>query len=236
MKKAITILAILIVLVSAVFAETHTLKIKATQADIYPAFQMYVKNVTSGSKDSAVITNADKTEFGAEDPNPDTAPYVAPVAADPDHQPDPIPAVAEANVAASFSFEAANTVTVAVKIANAAKTAQNYSLSFTGGSFNVNKNGVGSYKSGGTDEAPVMSNYTVGTESITAAAGDGSSADGSSGFKTTASGSGATVDFSGKTCTIDAEVATCEYAYNAHTDVDPGTYYADIILTVATTN
>jgi len=226
MKKAITILAVLIVLVSAVFAaETHTLKIKATQDDIYPAFQMYVKAVTSGTKDSAVITNSGAVVYDKENAAPNEAyeTYVAPVEANPEAQP-PVEAAAESGVAATFSFETANTVTVAVYIANAAKTARDFSLTFTGGKFST-------VTSNGTPVAAV-------TATVTTANGAGSSVDGADGFETSAGGSDniRLVDFSGQTCTEDAEVATANYAYVAHPEIDPGTYYADIILTIATTN
>ena len=197
MKKAITILAILIVLVSAVFAaETHSLKIKATQEDIYPAFQMYVQNVTSGSKDSAVITNSGETVYDKTNAAPNES-YPTGVAANPAHEPEPI---VESAIAATFSFETANTVTVAVKIANAAKTARNFSLTFTDGEFTT-------VKSNGTAASAV-------TPTITTDNGADSSRDGADGFETTAGASNniRNVDFSGQTCTENAEVALAYYA------------------------
>jgi hypothetical protein len=221
MKKAITILAVLIVLVSAVFAaETHKLKIKATQATIAPAFQMYVKSVAQAagaSADSTIVTNSSAEKFDAHDGDTMARGGLNP----------------ESDIAATINFEVTNTVTVAVKLGNDAKTTQNYLLTFSDGIFNVNKNGASQYNNG-TEQDPDMKNYTVGPESKSAAAGEDSSAE--NGFTTAPSTNTATVDFNGKTCTTGHEIATCAYAYAAHTDVDPGTYYADIVLTIATTN
>jgi len=220
MKKAITILAVLIVLVGAVFAdETHTIKIKATQEPLEPGFQMYVKEVSQqgATSTSSIITNSTAVPYDNAAENP----------ADRDYD------LSDGSEAASFSFETANTVTIAVKLGNKAKTAQNYLLTFTDGIFNVKKNGVSQYNSG-TEQAPEMTDYTVGPESRSVAAGANSAA--ANGFTTTPDGNTATVDFNGKTCTIGHEIATCAFAYDAHTDVDPGTYYANVVLTIETSN
>ena len=223
MKKAITILAILAIVVGAVFAdETHTLKIKATQQNIEPAFQMYVKAVTQtgATKDSTIITNPTAVKY-------DLLEEVG----DGDEEYD-----SSASEAATFSFELANTVTVAVKLGNAAKTAQNYLLTFKDGVFNVKKNGAATHKTG-VDETTgedIMTGWTVEPSSKMAAAGANS--DAVNGFTTAPSTNTATVDFNGTTCTIGHEIATCDFAYAAHTDVDPGTYFANVVLTIETSN
>ena len=55
MKKVITILAILVVLTSAIFAETHKLKIQATSTEEVPVFEMSIGDVK---------TNTASEEFG----------------------------------------------------------------------------------------------------------------------------------------------------------------------------
>ena len=54
MKKVITILAILVVLTSAIFAETHKINIEATSVEAIPVFEMSI---------GSVKTNTDKSEF-----------------------------------------------------------------------------------------------------------------------------------------------------------------------------
>ena len=66
MKKAITILAVLIVLVGAVFAETltetHSIKLHTTIDEVLPIFQFSNTSLT-GAKDSAgqAVANVQKT-------------------------------------------------------------------------------------------------------------------------------------------------------------------------------
>lgn len=58
MKKVLTVLAILVVLTSAIFAETHKLKIEATSVEVVPAFEMSIGDVK---------TNTAKADFGTAD-------------------------------------------------------------------------------------------------------------------------------------------------------------------------
>ena len=55
MKKVLTILAILVVLTSAVFAETHKLRIEATSVEEVPVFEMSIGDVK---------TNTASADFG----------------------------------------------------------------------------------------------------------------------------------------------------------------------------
>lgn len=113
MKKVLTILAILVVLTSAIFAETHKLKIEATSTEVVPVFQMILGSVTTN--------DANKT-FGTE--NNSSLDKTA-------------------SVADTFNWELGGSVTVTVKIQNPAKTKQNYLLTFGDGVFkNIKRNGV----------------------------------------------------------------------------------------------
>lgn len=61
MKKVITILAILVVLTSAVFAETHKLKIEATSELVVPVFEMSIGSVKTNTASSAFGTENNTT-------------------------------------------------------------------------------------------------------------------------------------------------------------------------------
>lgn len=112
MKKVLTVLAILVVLTSAIFAETHKITINARSTEVEPVFQMTIGNVT---------TNTNNSVFGTA--NNDSLIKVTPEEV-------------------YFNFEQGGTVGVSVKIQNPAKTKTNYSFAFSDGVFAVNKNGA----------------------------------------------------------------------------------------------
>ena len=56
MKKVITVLAILVVLTSAIFAETHKIKIQATSELEVPVFEMSIGEVKTNTNESAFGT------------------------------------------------------------------------------------------------------------------------------------------------------------------------------------
>lgn len=117
MKKLITILAIMVVLVGAVFAdttETHTLNITATSEKLAPAFQLGIGSVYSN--------NTIPTPY-----NPEAAATVA---------------YTNAQSARSFDFEVGDTVPVVAYLINNAKIFEQYTLTFSGGVFTVTKNNV----------------------------------------------------------------------------------------------
>ena len=191
MKKVLTILAILVVLTSAVFAETHSIKIKATKAAVPPEFQMVIGSVTTNDGEVRGAFGADDYELIAEtDAFGDTW---------------------------DTGFEVAKTVNVLVKIANAAKTTQNYLLTFRDGVFEVLNNGVA-----GEDVVP-----TITAEGKT-----------NTGFKalTVSDDDTAKIDFTGVTCTANTTIATATYVYPVRTDVDPGTYTANVTLEITVAN
>ena len=61
MKKVITILAILVVLTSAIFAETHKIKIEATSTEVPPVFEMSIGSVKTNTASSAFGTENNTT-------------------------------------------------------------------------------------------------------------------------------------------------------------------------------
>ena len=193
MKKVLAVMAIMLVIVGAVFAaETHTIKIKADVSEVIPAFQLnllapaetYTTNTTPNVY-SASGSYGDLTNLTAKDTN--------------------------------FNLDNGGDVYVNVVLANLAKTVGVYTLSFGGGTFAVNRNSVGG------SLAPV----------ITTAAGSVTTGISSIAKASEAAGADVNVTFNGTTVTADSPVvATATYAYTGDTTIDPGTYYADITLTI----
>ena len=121
----------------------------------------------------------------------------------------------EATDLAGFKLDAGGNVIVSARVANLAKQKQNYTLQFTGGTFNVNRNG------GPGTQAPtitVAKNNTT-TDGVTLSQVENSDT-------VTAAFNGTKMTESGYT------IATATYAYSADSTIDPGTYTADIVLTV----
>ena len=111
MKKAIAILAVLVILVGAVFAaETHKIKIDANIATVAPQYQMSIGSVTTN----------DNGENGA------AAAYTTTT-------------YTENTTAAVLDFEQSSSVAVLVKLVNPAKTITKYTFTFSDGNFSVKK-------------------------------------------------------------------------------------------------
>ena len=118
-----------------------------------------------------------------------------------------------------FNLDEGGHVSVYAVLANKAKSNKAFTLTFSNGVFNVKKNG---------------SSATLVPEIATTA---GSVITGTSAIEKTSSATGAPVQvtFNGTTVTAtDPKLATATYSYVADSAIDPGVYYADIVLTVAT--
>lgn len=122
----------------------------------------------------------------------------------------------EATDAAGFKLDAGGSVIVSARVANMAKQKQNYTLQFTDGEFkNVKRNG------GNGTQAPaikVAKNNTT-TDGVTLSQVENSDT-------VTAAFTGTKMTVSGYT------LATATYTYAPDSTIDPGTYTADIVLTV----
>ena len=189
MKKLITILVILTVLVGAIFAaaESHQIKITVTIAEVVPAFQLKYKTANSNSNGTAFADAAQRVD--------------------------------STSVVADLNFESDTAsdrlVVVDACIANAAKQSKVYTLTFSDGVF---KDGQ---------------SVAVATPGITAKVGSGPGY--GTGVSTSVNGGAvATVTFNGTDrCVANTLVAQAEYQY-PKANIAPGTYTADIIMTVAT--
>ena len=116
---------------------------------------------------------------------------------------------------ASFNLDAGGAVTVSARVANLAKEVQAYTLTFTGGQFAVTKNG-----------APAT---IVPTIAASAATG---TITGVTVEKTAAAQVRAS--FNGTKMTAEGQMlASATYTYSPDSAIDPDTYTADIVLTVA---
>ena len=195
MKKLITILAIMIVLVGAIFAasEAHTININAVVEEIIPQFQLKVGNVSTNPTPTAFTNNASYTA----DARPNTG----------------------ANII--LSGTGTTSIEVIAYLANAAKTAQNYSLVFSEGVFVVTRNGVPSSGTEGANKnvIPTITNVPVTTNN---------------GFSASGTGATVTVDFNGKTCAA-GNITTATYTYQQEDGIVPATYQSTVKLTISTT-
>ena len=115
-------------------------------------------------------------------------------------------------------FTTSKSVSVTARIANAAQIQKTYTLSFGDGVFTVVRGG-----SNETEHAPTISvaasnnQLPTGIDSITIDDEE------------------AAVEFNGAQCTANTNLVTATYTYGADTTIAPGTYSADITMTVSTT-
>ena len=121
-----------------------------------------------------------------------------------------------------FDFEDGGTVTVVAYLVNNAKIYEQYKLTFSGGNFAVKKN-----------HEDVTISPVAESNKITSVGSNITGID-----SITYSDLVAHVNFNGSRCTADTSstgkvaLATATYVYAADPAVDPGTYTADIVLTI----
>ena len=216
MKKAITILAVLIVLVGAVFAtsEQHDIRIKADVTAVEPAFQL--KFQPKNLEINSYATNSGKAAYTG------SASYAA--------QAD------NAAIDINFNLNEDGSVVAYAYLANQAKTNRVYTLAFSGGDFAAKKN------KGAFTHSPTSITTAVmdGQAAVTRTSDDAALYEVAlvAGEQTNRN---ITVTFHGKTVeTADVALAKATYAYTGDDDIDPTTeaepwYYANITLTVSTT-
>jgi len=238
MKKAITILAVLIVLVGAVFAtETHSIRLKTEVQGVLPAFQLTNSAITATASNGQNVANAQQwsNPIVADDPATEANEYVAAdvfandIAAVADN-PDTVD-VDETVVAVDHKYDTegradvvvgdisryAISATFDVLLVNQAKQVNTYTLTFTAGDFAAQKNG--------NDYNVPASSHALVAASLGA----------KTGVTTEGSGDSFTAAFNGTTCnetTATTTLAQYEVAYPKTSDVDPGTYYATIKLEI----
>ena len=224
MKKAITILAILAIVVGAVFAtsETHTLRVKADVTAVEPAIQLklnvndYKTNGSANEYYQAVEvegvltpTQHNYTDYATDGNAFDTG----------------------------FNLDAAGSVTAYAYLANYAKTNKIYTLHFSDGVFSVKRNG------NPEDYAPSSITSSAGASAATfyTTALGTAHVDPQDEESALLTNQDITVTFLGKTVeTKDVILAQAVFAYPGDTTIDPTTsenpwYYANITLTVSTT-
>lgn len=111
MKKLITILAVMMVLVGFAFAatETHNLNVEITIDPVYPIFSLYYGEHSNDKKTGDETTNAHAV----------VASYT----------------ISDQKEAAGTDITADNAITVSAYVMNKAKVKQNYTLTFEGGNF-----------------------------------------------------------------------------------------------------
>lgn len=202
MKKVITILAIMIVVIGAVFAdpaptgsEDHKIRIMADVTDVLPVFQLKIKDTT-------IITNNGEVKAAVYSDHFDST--------------------AKDNSSAydvQFNLNENGSVTFQAIIQNKAKsTSAKYTVLFSGGEFEVKKNGVvvSTKHSPSINVSPTTTDI-AGIKSVTSGTADNS----------------VVVEFKGTMTTENNVIATAVYTYTGDAAIDPGVYYADVVMTVS---
>ncbi len=213
MKKAITILAVLIVLVGAVFAtdpvdpETHTIKIKADVTAIEPIFALKV---------GATVTNTSDV-FGTSNHTVGNTPS-NPAGEFTD-------AVQAQTAQGNLKLDQGGTVEFYAVLQNKAKQIENYILTFGGGTFDVMKNG---------HAATLGAQIALDSETF-------ASVDGCAVTQNAQNTKAVDVAFDGKKVTAanpQLVLAKATYTYTGDDGIDMleegHFYYADVTLQVAT--
>ena len=222
MKKLITILMVLAIVVGAVFAEseTHSIRIKSDVDGELPMFQLILLNSTGVTNNEVnnQTTNTTPNAFGTGENDSYAGNETDATAVD-----------------VGFNLDEGGTVTFIAKCANAARFSSNdtgriYTLVFTGGTFRVSRYGVASTTTGEGEQA--VTTYEELAPAITV-----KQTTNPSGFtypETINNGVKVKIGTSGvKTGeTAGATMATAEFKYTADKSIDPGTYYADVTLTI----
>ena len=232
MKKAITILAVLIVLVGAVFAdETHSIKLKTVVDEVIPAFQLSNTNLTAKDSAGVAVANVSQTSNAAEQVFSDDAPAAEDNPATPDVDESAaahghtytLDGRAAVNVGDLSKYDV--TAKFTVYLANKAKTLQDYKLTFTAGAFSVKRNNVSGTLAA---SAPVVSETGAKVGSV---------AEKGTSVTTSEESSYVKVDFNGNECKENTTLAVYTVTYTHDERLDPSGangYTADISLVVAT--
>ena len=220
MKKAITILAVLIVLVSAVFAsETHTITVRADVDEVLPAFNL---------------------NFGALDTNESSADIYGKTNPVVDY--DETSHTENGSADVGFTLDVANSFTVTAQVINNVKTNKSFTIQFKGGVFGVKRNGTPDlyYSPSRITVADVHTTDAVKatTQGVTGLTNSTTNNDSTADTTNTLIASG-TVNFSGKTgtgATSALDIIEATFTYPGDNTIDPTLnsdhYYADVVMIV----
>lgn len=214
MKKAIAILAIMVVLVGVVFAadEAHTIKLKTKITGDDPVFSLSAAYVASENSTITASTNTQDIAFSNTTYEGDRTIDVADLSK--------------------------NSVTVnfAAQLANDAKTVKVYNLEFVPGPFAAkiyneqgNEEPYSIYPNSNTTTGALIENFETNRKGVTATAVTSTLTDGQISFTTD-------LTFNGKVCT-SGDLATFKVVYDQVTDKDlvKGDYTANVQMTISTT-
>lgn len=209
MKKLITILAILTVLVGAVFADTADIRISTEIGEVAPAFKLSYKAVATGN--SATYTSG-TTETVASSVVAGT------------------PTAGEIVITTNdmLTKDAAITFAVTQTVANARKTAS-YTLSANAGDLTL-------YEIPGTTEeekTPSAEQIAANKFDLVGdAAATITPVAHTDYYDNGREGTSVTFDFLGTPIPANTEIATFSYKWGKNADAIPGKYQADVVLTI----
>ena len=209
MKKAITILAVLIVLIGAVFADTADIRVSTEIGEVAPGFKLAFKELAQSNQASYAegYTTAESTAVAS---NPTKGDIV---------------------ITTNDMLTKNAVITFAVKqsVADARKVA-NYTLSVSTTNLTLYK--VPSPTTGAdTDPTPAQIAANVFALEGTAAATI-TGTDNATYYTHGDAGTSVTFNFTGAPVPANTEIATFTYQWNKNANAIPGKYQADVILTV----
>lgn len=204
MKKLITILAVMMVLVGFAFAatETHNLNVEITIDPVYPIFSLYYEEHSNDNTTGDETTNA----FAVK----------------------PSYTITNQKTTAGADITADNAITVSAYVMNKAKVKQNYTLTFSGGDFDSSVTGCTSLNINGT---ATVKNASIATAPTTTAIVGISEISETAEGTLVAKFNGTQMTATDKSVVLGT--ATYTYTVDWNT-VDPGTYTTNIVLTITT--
>lgn len=212
MKKLITILAILIVLVGAVFAANTTADIRVSTeiGEVAPGFKLAFKALTENSNTATYQTGYTSAESVAAESNPTKGQIV-------------ITTNDMLSKDADITFAVKQTVAKARKIAN-------YTLSVA--TTDLKLYAVPNPTTG-ADETPSSAQIAASKFALSGdAAATITGVDNATYYTHGNPGTTVTFNFNGTPVPADTEIATFNYKWNKNADAIPGKYQADVVLTI----
>lgn len=235
MKKVFAIIAILVVLVGAVFAENHQLTVTAAVFGALPKFSLALKSATIANEtfdNTKGGWNLGQTNSGlAEYSSGDTLTGSAIVSTRGNQD-----ANALIDDEGIFTLDKAGTIVVVAKVLDNTKGRNTYTLVFGGGNF------TGITRNGGTGTITDHVPTNIATEALSDAVYDNTDPENpvlSSASTFTVAGAAGdsdtvTVTFSNATTAANTELVAAVYSYTGDVDIDPGDYTATFTMVVTT--
>lgn len=221
MKKVLTILVVLALVVGAVFAdpnpnsEVHKITLKSTIGEVLPVFQLTREAFTGVKTNGDAINTAEETTNTAETQidgiTENGVRYSTTAYAEYEMAELEVGDLSKNGIEVDFT----------VKVSNAAKSLKTFLLTFEAGDFTVSRSSVENDTKNG--KQPASAHAATENTALTKAHG----------VTTSASGDVLTAVFNGTTLSANGTMlGTYHVEYEGDSTIDPGEYTADIVLTI----